>query len=184
MRVSIIGTSGRSADPRSPELNLELYFKMFSRAEQLLNTLPEKQIQLISGGAAWADHLAVSLFLTGRYGGLKLYCPAPFENGQFKDTGVVDWIRNPGGTLNYYHRLFSQKVGVSTLSQIGEAVSRGAVIDFSCSSFHQRNGEVAKSEIVLAFTWGKDEPKSGGTGDTWKKIPTTSSKFHVSLDSI
>lgn len=184
MRVSIIGTSGRSADPRSPELTLELYYKMFSRAQQLLSTLPEKQIQLVSGGAAWADHLAVSLFLTGRYGGLKLYCPAPFENGAFKDTGVVDWIRNPGGTLNYYHRSFSKRVQGDTLGQIGEAITKGAIIDSSSSGFHQRNSEVAKSEIVLAFTWGKDEPKSGGTGDTWRKVPSTSYKLHVSLDTV
>lgn len=186
--VSIIGTSGRTSDPQSGELTLTIFDRMITRARDIISQYypdPSK-VMLVSGAAAWADHVAVRLYLTGAYAGLKLFVPAKWSDRKFADTGVVDWRANPGGTLNYYHRAFSAKIGTDTLSEIGTAVERGAIINAQSGSFHQRNGEVAKAgSLVIAFTWSESgKPESGGTADTWKKIPDGVNKIHVSLKTL
>jgi len=48
--------------------------------------------------------------------------------------------------------------------------------------FHNRNSQVAKSDYVIAFTWGKEEPEDGGTLDTWNK--SKGKKIHISLQEL
>jgi hypothetical protein len=49
------------------------------------------------------------------------------------------------------------------------------------SGFHKRNTEIAKADILIAFSWSsKDYPTNGGTADTWKKSES-SRKIHVNL---
>jgi hypothetical protein len=60
--ISIIGTAGRGED--GDRLNLDVYTKMYRKAKQLVDEIePVVENQhLVSGGAAYADHLAVLLF--------------------------------------------------------------------------------------------------------------------------
>lgn len=185
MKISIIGTSGRKND-NTNKLTPDLLEKMVKSASSIIKEVfsQEENITLISGGAAWADHVAVILFLSSNKYKLKLYTPSPFDSTKFKDTGVVDWRLNPGGTLNYYHRAFSKSLKKDTLEDIAKSIKKGAIIDSEYSSFHQRNTIVAKSNIVIAYTWGDDYPIDGGTFDTWKKIPKESVKIHFSLKNL
>jgi hypothetical protein len=48
--------------------------------------------------------------------------------------------------------------------------------------FHNRNTSIAKSDYIIAFTWGKEQPEAGGTLDTWKKA--CGEKVHVSLGEL
>lgn len=187
--ISIIGTSGRKEALKG--LSPKLYHSMVRKAEEVIDSLSlsKEEILLVSGGAAWSDHVAVSLFLTGNYGGLKLYLPAPFdeEKEAFFDTGVVNWKTNPGGTANYYFRPFSRSMGRNMLKDLKKALEKGAIIDIptgKSSGFHGRNTLVARSDVVLAFTWGKKEPEDGGTKDTWNKVPKGSTKIHIPLSSL
>lgn len=187
MEISIIGTSGRK-NGNTDKLTPELFEKMVESASSIIEELcpQEDNITLISGGAAWADHVAVVLFLRNDKYKLKLYTPCAFDfdSVKFKDTGVVDWRSNPGGTLNYYHRAFSKSLKTNTLKDIAKSIKKGVIIDSESSSFHKRNTIVAKSDIIIAYTWGDDSPVDGGTFDTWKKIPKESVKRHVSLKTL
>ena len=78
--------------------------------------------RLVSGGAAWADHVAVTLALDGTVdpAALTLHLPAAFEDGRF-DADTRD-----GGTANHYHRLFYARSGIDGLAEIAEVLRRGA----------------------------------------------------------
>ena len=73
--IAVIGTAGRSIVPTKEDWN-----NMLEDAESRVS----KNDTLISGGAAFADHIAVKLFLEGKVKGLKLRLPAPFKDGKFE----------------------------------------------------------------------------------------------------
>jgi hypothetical protein len=142
----------------------------------------DRAIELVSGGAAWADHVAVRLFLDGKASSLTLHLPCPFVDGKYLDTGSNDWRTNPGQSANYYHQKFSQAMGCDTLADIQTAISKGANVVVG-AGFHQRNSQIAKSDVLLAFTWAVgDTPSDGGTLDTWNKCKAP--KLHVQLNSL
>ena len=63
------------------------------------------------------------------------------------------------------------------MADIREAIVCGAIVN-ARDSFHERNMDIAKAEVLIAFTWSNGEaPLKGGTLDTWKKC--TGRKIHV-----
>jgi len=171
----IIGTAGRD---KSKPMSLDLYkwmlFHMYN------NTRPGSRAK--SGGAAWADHLAISGFLFGHFAELTLHLPAPFEHGRFVESGY----KSAGGTANYYHRLFSQIIERDTLGQIQEALSRpNCHATFEPASpglggMFARNSKVAVVDEMYAYTFGQGlEPDDSGTKNTWDKC--LGKKTHVNL---
>src|SRR6516162_5189861 len=113
VRVAIIGTAGRGAD--GLRMNKELFFNMCAVTKNCLSEwkLNPQRVHLVSGGAAWADHVAVRLFLDGldfdddkkeeRFAGLTLWLPCPFSNAKALDNNLKTWQLNPGRTMNAYH---------------------------------------------------------------------------------
>ena len=184
-KIGVIGTAGRKED--SSKMSLQLYRSMFLYAKEgIRRDFPNfSEIMLVSGGAAWADHIAISLFLyeidgQNPFGGLTLYLPAPFVNSRF----VEESHKSDAGRIsNYYHEVFSRKVGGNTLHGIQRAVDNGAITNIG-NGFHSRNKEVGKVDVLLAFTWGEGKvPKDGGTKHTWdnSKAPV---KIHVPLRTL
>lgn len=118
MKVAIIGTAGR--DKSNP---MKKSYCDFMRAE-LSNRLTPLEamhgpLALVSGGAAWAERLAVDRFLTAptRRGigeSLILHLPAPFWRG-----GYVGGY----GTSNYYHSGFSRIAEIDSLKDISDCKS-------------------------------------------------------------
>ena len=101
VRVAIIGTAGR--DKQAP-LSRELFGKMCRVAQKIINDvwkLEPATVCLVSGGAAWVDHVAVSLYLQNHYPELELNLPCEFTDGRYSDTGAYDWRVNPGKTSNH-----------------------------------------------------------------------------------
>jgi len=139
-------------------------------------------VTLVSGGAAWADHAAVRLFLGGGYAGLTLHLPCPWHRGKHWDNGQYSWKTNPGRTANVYHRRFSSETGADTLGELEHAKRNGAVM-VAHAGFFQRNSAIAKADYLVAFSWA-DSPESitGGTKYTWRKCRTQ--KLHVSLPAL
>jgi len=133
----------------------------------------EKLSHVVSGGAAWSDHVAVNLFQRGIIKNLTLHLPAPWDSKQqqFLNNQASGWILNPGETSNYYHRQFSQTMGFNSLQQLEQARSMGAeMIHFPrrADPMQERNQRVANQATqVLAMTFGSGaEVKDGGTAKT------------------
>lgn len=189
--VSIIGTAGRDfGDMLTPKL----YAAMVRRA----NTIIRKDlgfsgpVDLVSGGAAMADHVAVSLFsldeshLPGSDLRLTLHLPCEWvkvnNQYQFEDTGSADWRTNPGKLANYYHKKFCSRARLNSFAELQNAIEAGAETHIH-KGFHARNHLVAASDVLIAFTWADgDSPDDGGTKHTWDK--STGKKIHVSLQSL
>ena len=190
--LAIIGTAGRKDDAKRLTTN---HFKaMCLVAEGLLEQINDSNYpitHLVSGGAAWADHVAVRLFLDKKVSGLRLFLPAAFEDGSYHDNGSKDAWENAGGTANHYHKLFQNSTGVNGLSDILIAKAHGAELIPVLKGFHARNALVAKSDFLLACTFGQERMvKEGGTADTVRKYLARVRKegifdksFHYDLNS-
>lgn len=177
-RISIIGTAGRKED--APKLNLQLFNKMEEAVEKSLNTI-EPNIQervLVSGGAAYADHVAVRLFLQGKAAKLILHLPSKFDA-----KNSVFYGNKSGFTSNFYHIEMQKKTQINSLKEISEAIEKGAIV--TCwDGFFQRNDWVAKSPYIIALTFNNANfPKDGGTKHTWDQA-TTKNKYHIDIGSL
>ena len=190
-RVAIIGTAGRGED--AARMTAKVFDAMVARTGQALAEwkLAPAQVHLVSGGAAWADHVAVRLFLgkdqtESAFAGLTLHLPCAFDHkaGRALDTGRADWRTNPGRSMNQYHAAFTRAVKSDTLREITAAQKAGAELVTTYRGFHERNGAVAASDYVIAFTWGAGAtPKDGGTADTWAKA-RRAVRIHVPLGGL
>lgn len=189
IKIGIIGTAGRRED--GPKMSKDLYLRMCRYAQAEINDqmlagsmYNPNEVCLVSGGAAWSDHVAVTLFLVGTAQHLRLYLPCAWDhdNCQFHDMGP----KSPGRVANYYHSLFSKQIGIRpcqslyTLDELITSYKKGFF--YSChDGFHARNLLVGQVDILIAFTWGEgDTPKDGGTAHTWNHSPAPK-KVHISL---
>jgi hypothetical protein len=195
MRLAIIGSAGR--DEAAP-ISLPLYDKMYER----LSWYVERWgiTSAVSGGAAFADHLAVRAYLDGLVADLTLYLPAHFQGRAYLPNPRVQF--NPGKTSNSFHDRFSRKTGVQGLDEIAAAIEKGASVEVF-EGFHNRNCEVASHcDYLLAFTFGSrtiteikgDNPafndhrkagvKDGGTAHTFEEAWNVHAKAHEDLNEL
>ncbi len=185
MKIAIIGTAGRHED--ACKISWPLYHSMVRKTQETIADIIEPEnVTLVSGGAAFSDHIAVTLFLMNFCPALQLYLPAALNcNGRYDD-GCWE-----GRAANYYHDKFTQLAPNRRNTRLGilEAQSRGAIIDIATGTmgmdrFKERNLLVSQSDYMIAFTFGDgDEPKDGGTLHTWKQSNATT-KIHIPLNSI
>lgn len=173
-RVAIIGTAGRD---KSKNMSIGLWNWM---VEDVMSRI-RKGAHVVSGGAAWADHLAVELFLRGHAGELTLHLPAPIKDGWFQGP-----YKSAASAANFYHAQFSTVIGRHSIGEIVDAskheLCHGTVqpIGAGYGAMFQRNALVAECEQMLAYTFGQgDVPADGGTKDTWDKC--RGMKLHVPL---
>ncbi len=185
IRVSIIGTAGRSYEEQK-QLNATVYVKMIQKSLDIICNewkLSLDNVRLCSGGAAWADHVAVALFLTQSTNGLTIYFPCKYD----EKTGRCDDTDYCGKRSNQLHEKFNDSIGSRNSFddfRLAQMKNNNVIFDTSCKGFHARNSFVAKSEYCIAFTFGTDEnePKEGGTLDTWRKCKGT--KVHVRIQDL
>jgi len=177
--VAVIGTAGRDKDKT---YDLELWCAMWEDARRRFVS----NVELVSGGAAWADHIAVSLFLADpEQFKLRLYLPSVFAQHTYRFVGPAS---SSAAAANYYHERFTQQTGIDGRREIATAMTMpGCTVEMEPSAegyggMFARNSKVAlASDACLAYTWGQGkEPADGGTKDTWDKI--TGRKVHVPLD--
>lgn len=179
--VAVIGTAGGKKDS-DEKLDAEIFQKMVDVADKAIMNefgLDSRGVILVSGGAAWSDHVAVELYKTGRYGGLQIYFPCEWEGGKHNDTGEYDWRTNPGRLANSLHDSFSQKIGRRSQDDFSLLSKDENVRFFTSKGFHTRNSKVAKAEYMIAFTF---EEIKGGTADTWGKCK--GSRHHIDIGSL
>jgi hypothetical protein len=171
MKIGVIGTAGRDC---LDKLDSVVYDKMAVDLRDILLDICSYSggsIELVSGGAAWADHLAVRIYLkdTVLVESIHLYLPCVF----YTYSNVFNNSKE-GKTLNYYHSKFSSKVcdsGVDLfysrkqLSQVIEDKANYTLIP----GFKNRNIEVGKVDVLVAYTFGKKVPLNNtGTWHCWK----------------
>lgn len=166
MKLAIIGTAGRGDDQRKLTLP---HWRMIEIVGQTVATTL-KADELISGGAAWADHVAVSLFLKGFVPKLTLYLPAAIND--FQSDFVSGRTQDAGSVASYYHSVFSEIRRKNSFEDFSLARQKGAIFHVNPAGFKARNSQVAQSvDALLAFTFsGKQVPKDGGTADTVRKF--------------
>lgn len=161
MRVAIIGTAGRD---RFQPMSRALWAWMVADARSRLGGC----LDLVSGGAAWADHVAVALFLQGAARSLTLHLPAPIHEGGFDGPP-----NSAGSAANFYHEKFSRTIGEDTIGQIRRAFAFGATASMEpvapgYAAMFNRNKKVAQCDGMLAYTFGRGvAPDDGGTKNTW-----------------
>lgn len=184
MKIAIIGTAGRD---KTKVMSFQTWNWMVRQAKALMPTAAASQIHLVSGGAAWADHLAVHLFLNGDVSALTLHLPAPLDNTHY----FVGGQGTAGGAANYYHAKFSLIAGINSREQIAEASREpgchGTVqpVKQGYAAMFARNALIVKeldpaTDRLLAFTFGEgDEPADGGTKHTWDLFH--GSKQHITI---
>lgn len=176
--IAIIGTAGR--DKNHPMSAKHWDFMCHTIYEEL-----KPEDALVSGGAAWADHVAIWAFLNDHCKQLILHLPAVFMNNHF-DGGYG----TSGGACNYYHGLFDNVMGFHSRGHIQAAIDKGARITnqpiaMGYVAMTNRNKLVAEDcTHMVAFTFGEgDEPADGGTKMTWN-MAATKQRAHVSLNSV
>ena len=187
MSTAIIGTAGRRED--DTRLNLGMWREVYKEVRMRIRTMSIEE--LASGGAAWADHLAVQLYLADEVKSLYLFLPAAFEGGRFVDTGGYG-VQNPGGTTNHYHKRFSAKLNINSLGDIEAAIQKGATVTVDPGGFFGRNSLLANAtDSVIALTFGTHDYtgpwvsaveaglKDGGTAHTWTRC-----KHHKYIEHI
>jgi hypothetical protein len=111
---------------------------------------------------------------------LTLYLPCYWQ----KATSCFQNNRT-GQIANYYHDLFSRKMGGNTLEGITRALVKGATLIINSGGFHTRNLQVGDTDVVLAYTFGEreDYPKDGGTSHCWDNS-NASVKIHRRIQDL
>ena len=179
--LAIIGTAGRGSDGKrlTPEL--------WNKAKRLvLNFIQEHRTsELVSGGAAWADHMAVELFNKKLVKNLVLALPCPFDRKV--PCFVEDGPKSCGATANYYHHLQTGVLKKDTLEELALALNEAEIT--VGSGFLNRNLIVAnRADGVLAITFGEGSVlKDGGTSHTMSNFirrKTNKYAFHLDLNSM
>lgn len=173
--IAVIGTAGRDKFVRMAR-------KHWDQMTTAIGGEVTKADFLVSGGAAWADHVAIWAFLMDHVAGLNLHLPAPFENGKFQGG-----YGTSGGACNYYHGLFSERMGMDSLGHITMAIEKGAIITQQpvangYAAMAARNALVARDcTHMVAFTFGDgDVPADGGTKITWD-MAASKQRAHIPL---
>jgi hypothetical protein len=190
--IAIIGSAGRKDDYKL--MSKVTFDKMISSVENIITNewklnLSKSKIILRSGGAAFADHVAVAIYRKYKNEDedcplqleLELPCKWDHDKQRYYDTGERDFKKNPGGTSNYYHERFSKACGIPSLYELQDAIDKGAKT-LESKGFFDRNNKVSKSDRMIAFTIGDNEPKDGGTAYTWDHASIKKEyKKHVSI---
>lgn len=152
----------------------------------------------VSGGAAFADHGAVRLFLEGTVSRLILRLPAAWDGRRF--VPMPGSTAGTANTANRLHKSFSEAAGLDSLGELAEAIRRGAEVSHA-RGFLVRNEQVARDAshlVAFTFGFGADEAdfspedagfqrhsegglKDGGTAHTWNAAWGLTAKRHVNL---
>jgi len=180
--LAVVGTAGRKGEHLKMDGNT-----MNTMIATVLHKMNEGGFtELVSGGAAWSDHVAVCVFNSmkneGKEVSLTIALPCKYENGKFYDTKEFNWRTNPGGTANYYHKLMCDRTnGEYHVGQIQDAINNGAKVIIG-KGFMDRNSVIAeKADELVAFTFGVGEiPKDGGTKNTWDKFDGPKKHYQLS----
>lgn len=163
--LAIIGTAGRKDD--AAKLTVAHWETMIAAAKGVIAL--EGVTNLVSGGAAWADHVAVEL------------------SPEYPADIWLPLVERDLDTARYYHSKFTAVIGKDTREQLNASFRAGHIKIRKRGGFKERNTFVAKdADVFLAITFGnKGKVKDGGTEDTVGKMRARGVKgYHLDLNSL
>lgn len=173
--IAVIGTAGRD---KTITMCVEHWNFM---ANTLAGELKPDDV-LVSGGAAWADHVAVWAYLNDLCKSLILHLPAVYRDNWYEGQ-----YGTSGGAANHYHQVFSKTMGFHSLGHIQAAIDKGAIVTnqptaMGYAAMATRNKLVANDcTHMIAFTFGEgDVPADGGTKITWD-MAANKQRIHVPI---
>lgn len=197
IRLAIIGTAGRKDDARKLAARPAFFLERM-QAAALAIASRVGATHLVSGGAAWADHVAVLLFLQSpeRFI-LELRLPAALDVHASTPAFVSNGSRgvsNPGGVLNYYHQSFAavlqkDRPGWNPIQDLATAAAHSrADLSVSNGLFARNDVVAASADYALAMTFGDGALlKDGGTAHTMRQFLDrhgADRAFHLDLNSM
>lgn len=173
--IAVIGTAGR-------DKSIPMGRKHWDQMTDVIGSEVSMTDYLVSGGAAWADHVAIWAYLTDKVSALTLHMPAPIVGKHFGGA-----YGTSGAACNYYHEKFSKIMGMDSLEHIRMAIQKGATVTYQpvamgYQAMAARNALVARDcTHMVAFTFGQgNEPADGGTKITWD-MAASKQRAHVPL---
>lgn len=181
IRIAVIGSAGRGED--AVRMHAKLFENAIERFKSVCSVelrVQMSEVHLISGGAAWIDHIAVRLFNTGQVRSLTLHLPAQWDS----EKKCFDPNNGCGSIANLLHKSFSRRTKTNSLEEIEFARRRGANFVVHRSFKHRNTFIAEQARFLVAFTWAQDDaPKrASGAFDTWKK--TSCRKIHIPLGTL
>jgi len=184
--VAIIGTIGRDT-----LLTKTQYDDITANATYLIEDCfglklgRNGNIHLVSGGAAWVDHVAVRLYLEKKVASLTLHLPCEWDTDlcKFREYGGGG---GRGVSVNIHHKIMSAACGIDSLAEIGEVMKHKNVNVYIWDGFHQRNDKVATADYMIAYTKGETYPPRGSNAKyTWDRFKHKESRrIHIRLIAI
>lgn len=174
--IAIIGTAGR-------DKNIQLTDAHWTYMTTVIFQEIKPEDILVSGGAAWADHVAIWAFLNNLCAGLILHLPAPFEGNRF-----IGEYGTSGNACNYYHKKFCSQLGINSFDHIKQALAHKNCkvttqpVTMGYAAMANRNKLVANDcTHMIAFTFGEgDVPADGGTKITWD-MAADKQRIHIPI---
>lgn len=152
---------------------------------------PLEQTCLISGGGAWSEHLAVSLFLQGNAKQLTLYLPSPLlSQSRFWE----DKYDNSGKYMNFYHWKFSSQVfyehpdksgPLESITQLLKAQLKGSNIHVERKGLEARNAKIceAGADLLIIYGWSKSKPTDPHLLAIWNQHHNAE-RIHVDMNKL
>lgn len=103
----------------------------------------------------------MSLFFEYVFGGLELYLPTTFIDGEFNTK------TSQGKLLNQFHKSFSKIVGFDSLGQL-EMITNDCQITVHRGFYARNKALVSDLDLLIAFT--TDDQIRGDTKNTWDQF--------------
>lgn len=183
IKIAIIGSAGRKEDKAL--VTPAIWKKMVNDVYKQIKIAEEGQlVHLISGGAAFADHLAVEVWENPDkcyVQELTLYFPSQWDSARTQFVGNKD-----AQTANYYHELFSSAIyghKFGSREMINQAIIDGAKAIPVMEGFKARNLLVGQADVLITYTDSRGPlPKPGGTYHTW--MNSKAIKIHRDIRSL
>ena len=152
MKIAIIGTAGRGGD--ADRITLATWSAMLADVRQRVQAAQYSagsepfDVTLVSGGAPYADHLAVMLWRECPVWRLELFLPAPLGRDGF------DTSTEAGARIAELHAVFRDQLGIIGLRDLKVPAADGAWVHDG-PRFKARNQAIAdRADVVLASTFG------------------------------
>lgn len=142
-----------------------------------------KEFTLVSRGFAWCDHISVQLFLEKKCDKLILHLPSRLND---KKNAFID--DTYGRRLNDWHRVFSSKLNINSIQEIGQAINTEG-----CRFFYDEYGMKTSSRMMIIESFfmigfsdsNENEPTKGYTKYTWDRFQhKESNRIHVKLNPV